>query len=121
QRLGLPSSYLLFVGTLEPRKDLATLVAAHRQLPEAPPLVPVGAKGWGEELDLSGCLTPGYVDDADLRAVVAGAALLALPSRDEGFGLTLLEALAAGTPVVASDLPVLREVGGDQVTWAAPG
>jgi glycosyltransferase involved in cell wall biosynthesis len=50
-------------------------------------------------------VTPGFVGDDDLRQVVAGASALVLPSRDEGFGLTVLEALAAGTPVVASDLP----------------
>lgn len=120
-RLGLPASYVLFVGTLEPRKDLATLLAAHRLLPDAPPLVLVGPPGWGERVDVTGCLTPGYLDDDDLRPVVAGAAALVLPSRDEGFGLPVLEALAAGTPVVASDLPVLREVGGAHAAYAAAG
>lgn len=119
--LGLPSSYVLFVGTLEPRKDVRTLLAAHRLLPDAPPLVLVGPPGWGEQLDVSGALTPGYLDEDDLRAVVAGASALVLPSRDEGFGLPLLEAMAAGTPVVASDLPVLREVGGDLATYAPVG
>jgi glycosyltransferase involved in cell wall biosynthesis len=120
-RLGLPSSYVLFVGTLEPRKDVRTLLAAHRLLPDAPPLVLVGPPGWGEQVDVSGCLTPGYLDEDELRPVVAGAAALVLPSRDEGFGLPLLEALAAGTPVVASDLPVLREVGGELATYAPVG
>ena len=119
--LGLPASYLVFVGTLEPRKDVRTLLAAHRRLPDAPPLVLVGPPGWGEQVDPGGALTPGFLPDADLRAVVAGAAALVLPSRDEGFGLPVLEALAAGTPVVASDLPVLREVGGEVVTYAAAG
>lgn len=119
--LGLPSSYLLFVGTLEPRKDVRTLLAAHRLLPDAPPLVLVGPPGWGEQVDVSGAVTPGYLDEDDLRPVVAGAAALVLPSRDEGFGLPLLEALAAGTPVVASDLPVLREVGGTHATYAPVG
>ena len=119
--LGLPVEYVLFVGTLEPRKDLATLLAAHRLVPGAPPLVLVGPPGWGPQVDTTGCVTPGYLDDDDLRPVVAGASALVLPSRDEGFGLPLLEALAAGTPVVASDLPVLREVGGEHVTYAAVG
>lgn len=119
--LGLPSSYLLFVGTREPRKDLGTLLAAHRLVPGAPPLVLVGPPGWGEQLDVRDCVTVGFLDDAVLPAVVAGAAALVLPSRDEGFGLPVLEALAAGTPVVASDLPVLREVGGDVTTYAAAG
>ena len=120
-RLGLPSSYLLFVGTLEPRKDLATLLAAVRLLPDAPPLVLVGQAGWGEQLDVSGCITPGFLGDDLLPSVMAGAAALVLPSRDEGFGLPVVEALSAGTPVVASDLPVLREVGGTAVTYAEAG
>ncbi|MEX2289330.1 MAG: glycosyltransferase family 1 protein [Mycobacteriales bacterium] len=119
--LGLPSSYVLFVGTLEPRKDVWTLLAAHALVPDAPPLVLVGPPGWGEQVDVSGVITPGYLDEDDLGAVVAGAAALVLPSRDEGFGLPLLEALAAGTPVVASDLPALREVGGDLVSYAPVG
>jgi glycosyltransferase involved in cell wall biosynthesis len=119
--LGLPSAYALFVGTLEPRKDLRTLLAAHRRVPDAPPLVLVGPPGWGEQVDVSGAVTPGFVHDDDLRRVVAGASALVLPSRDEGFGLPVLEALAAGTPVVASDLPVLREVGGTAVTYAPVG
>ena len=120
-RLRLPSSYVLFVGTLEPRKDVRTLVAAHALVPGAPPLVLVGPPGWGEALDVRGALTPGYLDDDALRPVVAGAAALVLPSRDEGFGLPVLEAMAAGTPVVASDLPVLREVGGDLARYAPVG
>jgi glycosyltransferase involved in cell wall biosynthesis len=120
-RLGLPSSYLLFVGTLEPRKDVRTLLAAHALLPDAPPLVLVGPPGWGEQVDVSRALTPGYLDEDVLRPVVAGAAALVLPSRDEGFGMPVVEALAAGTPVVASDLPVLREVGGEVVAYASAG
>lgn len=119
--LGLPAEYVLFVGTLEPRKDLPTLLAAHRLVAGAPPLVLVGPPGWGEQVDVSACVTPGFLSDGPLRAVVAGARALVLPSRDEGFGLPVVEALAAGTPVLASDLPVLREVGGEHVVYAAPG
>ena len=120
-RLGLPSSYLLFVGTLEPRKDLRTLLAAHRLLPDAPPLVLVGPPGWGAQVDVSGCITLGFLGDDVLPSVVAGAAALVLPSRDEGFGLPVVEALSAGTSVVASDLAVLREVGGAVTTYAEAG
>ena len=119
--LGLPTSYVVFVGNLEPRKDLRTLLAAHALVADAPPLVLVGPPGWGEQVDVSGCVTPGYLEDDRLRSVVAGASVLVLPSRDEGFGLPVLEALAAGVPVVASDLPVLREVGGDAVSYAPVG
>lgn len=120
-RLGLPREYVLFVGTLEPRKDVRTLLAAHRLLPDAPPLVLVGPPGWGEQVDVTGCVVTGFLDDDALRPVVAGASALVLPSRDEGFGLPVVEALSAGTPVVASDLPVLREVGGDVVAYAPVG
>ena len=114
QAHGLPSSYVLAVGTLEPRKNLRTLVDAHRLMgPDAPPLVLVGSPGWGEQL----ALTPtdrvhltGWLSDAELQSLVAGAAVLAFPSLYEGYGLPPLEALACGTPVVCSDLPVLREV-----------
>jgi glycosyltransferase involved in cell wall biosynthesis len=120
-QLGLPAEYLVFVGTLEPRKDLRTLLAAHRLIGDAPPLVLVGPPGWGEQVDVSGCISTGYLEDDRLRAVVAGASALVLPSKDEGFGIPVLEALAAGTPVVASDLPVLREVGGTVVRYAERG
>jgi len=115
--------YVLFVGTVEPRKGLPTLLAALRRCPpgQAPLLVVAGPAGWGAELDLTGLeggvrLT-GFLTDDRLRALVAGAAAVALPSRYEGFGLPVLEALAGGTPVLASDLPVLREVGGSHVRY----
>lgn len=120
-RLRLPREYVVFVGTLEPRKDVATLLAAHRLVAGAPPLVLVGPPGWGAQVDVGGCVVTGYLGDDDLRPLVAGAAALVLPSRDEGFGLPVLEALAAGVPVVASDLPVLREVGGAHASYAAVG
>ncbi len=123
---GLPARYLLAVGSLEPRKDLATLVAAHarlvRERPGTPPLVLVGPPGWGAPLAVGPeVVLTGYLSDDDLRRVVAGAELLAFPSRREGFGLPPLEALACGTPVVASDLPVTREVLGDAALLVPPG
>jgi glycosyltransferase involved in cell wall biosynthesis len=91
-----------------------------------PPLVLVGPPGWGDALDTAGLppgavLTPGYLPQPDLARVVAGAAAVVVPSRYEGFGLPALEALACGTPVVASDLPALREVLGDQAGLVPPG
>ena len=62
----------------------------------------------------------GYVLDADLRALVAGAAAYVFPSLYEGFGIPIEEALAKGTPVLASDIPVFREVGGDRITYFDP-
>lgn len=137
-RMALPDRYVLFVGTREPRKDLPTLLAAHRaarsQAPaDVPPLLLVGPPGWGPEHagvgDASGAgpgrshpaadvVLSGFLAEADLRSVVAGATCLVLPSVYEGFGLPVLEALACGVPVLASDLPVLREVGGSVCTYA---
>lgn len=124
---GLPERYLLFVGTAEPRKNLQVLLTALRGLhgtyPDIPPLVLVGPPGWGPALDTAGLprhavVSAGYLDSVDLRTVVAGAVALCFPSRYEGFGLPPLEALAAGTPVVASDIPAVREVTGPVVGTA---
>lgn len=128
--LGLPTDYLLYVGTLEPRKGLPTLMDVLRLLQsrglDVPPLVLAGPAGWGPPVDESGLapgsvLRLGWVDDGQLRRVVAGATALVLPSRYEGFGLPPLEAFACGTPVVASDLPVLREVSGPLASYAPVG
>lgn len=111
--------YLLFVGSREPRKNLGWLLDAYRQAARAavelPQLVLVGPAGWGDQPNL-GPRPPtvlGFTSGAELRALVAGAKALVSPSRYEGFGLTPLEALAAGTPVIASDIPVHHEVLGD--------
>lgn len=123
---GLPTDYIVAVGTLEPRKGLQPLVDAFRELVRddsaAPDLVLVGPRGWGAALDLGGMpagrvhLT-GFLADEALHQVVAGSRGLAFPSRYEGFGLPPLEALACGRPVVVSDLPVMREVLADHATY----
>lgn len=119
KRYRLPADYLLWVGGLQtpdPRKRVAALAKAPRELP----LVLVGAtKPWAHELpDVT--LT-GHVSDDHLAAIYSGARALVFPSDDEGFGLPTVEALACGTPVVASDLPVLREVLGDRATFVESG
>ena len=119
RRYRLPEDYLLWVGGLEtpdPRKRIAALARTPRELP----LVLVGAtRPWAHELpDVT--LT-GHVPDDDLAAIYSGARALVFPSDDEGFGLPTVEALACGTPVVASDLPVLREVLGDRATFVESG
>lgn len=127
---GLPERYLLFIGSMEPRKNLPALLTAYRGLladdPGAPPLVLAGPPGWGPALDAAGIpagwlRTTGYLDQADLVRLTAGAAAFAFPSVYEGFGLPPLEALACGVPVVAADLPVLREVLGAQAAFVDPG
>jgi glycosyltransferase involved in cell wall biosynthesis len=124
RRLELPpDGYLLSLATLEPRKGLDVLIAALAE-PTAPalPLLLVGQPGWGG-VDPAGeaarhGLAPdrvrelGRLSDADLAVVLHRARLLAVPSRAEGFGLPVLEAMAAGIPAVTSDAAALVEVGG---------
>ncbi|GLZ38509.1 glycosyltransferase family 1 protein [Actinokineospora sp. NBRC 105648] len=109
RKLGLPAQYLLFVGAAGPRKALEWLLKAHAATPELPPLVLVGP---GHRSSDQRVITTGYLSESDLRSVVAGAGALALPSRDEGFGLPVLEAMACDVPVVCTDIPALREVTG---------
>jgi len=112
-----PGPYLLFVATLEPRKGLEDLLAAHQRLRARHPdlsLVLAGRPGWGvpADTDRPGVVVAGNLDDGALDAAYRGAVALALPSRYEGFGLQVVEAMARGCPVVTSDAACLPEVGG---------
>lgn len=101
----LPERYLLFVGTVEPRKNLSGLVAALAHLPERLPLVVAGAAGWGDTgvtADDAGVQFLGFVPSDHLTALYAGAEVFCYPSEREGYGLPVLEAMAQGTPVVTS-------------------
>ena len=123
--------YILYLGTIEPRKNLETLVAAYAALdPSARadyPLVLAGGKGWKDESILAAVadqrskganiIMPGYVSDAEKSALYANATCFVLPSHYEGFGMPLLEAMRYGLPVAASDIPVFHEVGGDAVEY----
>jgi glycosyltransferase involved in cell wall biosynthesis len=114
QAHALPADYLLFVGTVEPRKNLGRLVRAVALVPDAPPLVVAGAPGWGDVTDVDGADVRflGFVSDADKTALYAGAAALCYPSEREGFGLPVLEAMAQGAPVVTSRGTSTEEVAG---------
>ncbi len=130
-RIGGP--YVLAVGTVEPRKDYVGLVRAmtavwedHQDLR----LVIVGGDGWGidefnDVVRTTGSadriVRPGYVTEAEKADLIAGAELLAYPSVYEGFGLPVLEAMAAGLPVVATAVDAVAEVAGDAAALVAPG
>lgn len=126
-----PGGYVLAAGTLEPRKNLLRLIAAHAALPEelraAHPLVIVGPRGWEEEGILAAAgerradvRLAGFVPDSDLARLYAGCSLFCFPSLYEGFGLPVLEAMTAGAPVMASEVSSLPEVGGDAIAYVHP-
>jgi glycosyltransferase involved in cell wall biosynthesis len=118
-RFGLPEQYLLWVGGLQhpdPGKHIAKLAATPRKLP----LVLVGpTRPWAHELP--NVTLTGYVSDEHLAAIYSGAHALVVPSEDEGFGLPGVEALACGTPVVACEVPALREVLNERATFVEMG
>ena len=133
ERYGLPEHFVLFLGALEPRKNLQRLLEAYAALP--PPLrrdvhlVVAGMRGWLNdsirarvaELGLEGSVRfAGYIDDQDLAAVYSLATIFAYPSLYEGFGLPVLEAMACGTPVLTSDASSLPEVAGDAAVLVSP-
>lgn len=124
--LGIDRPYVLFVGTMEPRKNLQRLLRTFASLPryhlERTLLVIAGGKGWGG-VDVHRLLAEysieeevrvvGYVSDAQLATLYAHAQFLAMPSLCEGFGLPLVEAMSYGTPVLTSSISSLPEVAGD--------
>jgi len=133
QRLGIEDEFVLFVGTVEPRKNLLTLMRAFdqilRQTSRRPQLVVVGAEGWlmdelfafikqssiGDRL-----LLTGYLDDDDLRALYSACTVFVYPSIYEGFGLPPLEAMACGAPVIASNIATFQETLGSAAQLVAP-
>ncbi len=131
-RYGLPSCFLLSVGTLEPRKNYPLLLAGYARARSSGldrPLVVGGAEGWGydaiyrtvERLGLEDAVQfLGFVPEADLPALYSLADAFLYPSLYEGFGLPPLEAMACGTPVVASDAPSLPEVLGPAAQLLSP-
>jgi alpha-1,3-rhamnosyl/mannosyltransferase len=132
-RLGLPEKYFLCVGTIEPRKNLLTVMRAFVDLPselrQQCPLILAGPWGWRAEAERdffltqagpAGARTLGYTSAHDLPALYSAARVLLYPSFYEGFGMPPTEMLACGGAVIASDVPVLREVLGTHAEFAAP-
>jgi glycosyltransferase involved in cell wall biosynthesis len=134
RRLGVADDFLLFVGTVEPRKNLLTLVRALAELKrhtdfQCPQLVIAGQKGWLtdelfaliEQSALSQrILFTGYISDADLAALYSSCRISVYPSLYEGFGLPPLEAMSCGAPVITSRIPVIRETVGEAARLIEP-
>lgn len=131
RNLSLPDKFILFMSTLEPRKNYINLARAYTKLPEAVKkeygLVIAGGYGWqtgtplaeisalqkaGEQI-----VVAGYVSEEDRAYLYQNASLLVAPSHYEGFGMSLLEAMSYGVPVAASDIPVFHEVAGDAAAY----
>ncbi|HEY5336053.1 MAG TPA: glycosyltransferase family 1 protein [Mycobacteriales bacterium] len=132
-RLGLgPRSYVAFLGTLEPRKNVPALIRAWSTAvgdrTDRPALVLAGGAGWDSEVDAAVAavpphltvLRPGYLRFADLPGYLGGALIVAYPSFGEGFGLPVLEAMACGGAVLTTPRLSLPEVGGDAVAYTEP-
>jgi glycosyltransferase involved in cell wall biosynthesis len=128
EKLGLQKPFILFVGTLERRKNVATLVEAFARVAQAADLqlVMVGRPGYGfSEIEASikrqSCreryILTGYVSDKELSLLYTLADLFAYPSLYEGFGIPLVEAMSFGLPIVASRIPASEEVAGDSALY----
>jgi alpha-1,3-rhamnosyl/mannosyltransferase len=129
RRYGLPEEYLVFVSSLEPRKNIDLLIEALAAARTDIPLVLVGWHGWGDKAWLekihkgrlkNRILFTGHVPDPDLPAVYTGASALVYPSLYEGFGLPILEAMACGCPVICSKVASMPEAAGDAALYIDP-
>jgi glycosyltransferase involved in cell wall biosynthesis len=128
-RYGIAGDYFLYVGTLQPRKNLSRIIEAFTALESETALVLAGKRGWlyddlfaqARRLGLKErVLFPGYVPDGDKAALMSGALAFVFPSLYEGFGLPVLEAQACGCPVITSITSSLPEVAGDAALLVNP-
>lgn len=133
QKFGITRNYLLYVGTLEPRKNIVGIIKAYASLP--PPirskyqLVLAGGKGWGSDaiesaasrLQKSELIRTGYVGDSEMPALYTGATVFMFPSLFEGWGMPVLEAQACGVPVLTADNSSLPEAGGSAAEYVKTG
>lgn len=131
KELGITKKYMLFVGTVEPRKNIPALIAAYRKLPEAVrrdyALVIAGRIGWNCETEVADLkaatvdgldvIHPGYISDHAREVLYANASLFTSASHYEGFGMPVLEAMNHGIPCALSDIPVFREVADDAAAY----
>jgi glycosyltransferase involved in cell wall biosynthesis len=129
RKYGLPERYFLFIGTLQPRKNIARIVQAYDRWRSAHPddpaaLVLAGGKGWLYDpawtAGVDGVILPGYVDEADKGALYGGALALVFPSLYEGFGFPVLEAMHSGAPVICSTTSSLPELAGNAALLVDP-
>jgi glycosyltransferase involved in cell wall biosynthesis len=135
KKYGVEGDYLFFLSNIEPRKNLGTLIEAYKSLParstEQYGLLVVGSEGWLNEdilKQIKIAQAEGfrithpavYVPDSDLPALHSGATALVQPSFHEGFGISPLQAMACGTPVIISDIPSLRELVGQAGVYIDP-
>lgn len=132
KRYGIPTEkYIFFMSTIEPRKNIPLLVKAYKKLPDelhhTYSLVIAGGEGWKSEESMAAIqgaraeglnvIHTGYVDEVDKTSLYQKASVFVMPSTYEGFGMPVSEAMASNIPVVASDIPVFRETGGEGVLY----
>ncbi|WP_274379720.1 glycosyltransferase family 1 protein [Campylobacter fetus] len=126
-RLELNNPFILFVGSIEPRKNLTTLIQAYNELNlNNIDLVIVGAKGW-ENSEIHSLIKDnehikflGFTPDDDLATLYSSATIFVYPSIYEGFGIPPLEAMACGAPILLSDIEVFREIYGNVAEFFSP-
>lgn len=132
KKYALPDEYILYIGTLQPRKNIPVLLEAYAKIKHkiGAKLVIAGGRGHNFDRRIDTAVAklnlkndvffPGFIDENDKAAIMKGARVFCFPSLYEGFGIPILEAMAVGTPVIASDIPPHREIAGDAVLFFNP-